>query len=656
MTGEAGLDKRAFDSDGNFISANPDSKFQERCGALFVLTDQELMYEHNSRGHPGFNKLRREHGMTTVDAGQFPKCHHCLKWNTAAAPTKKKRRKKKEEKIDSELPLSEVHGDIAYLTVGTWDKEHYFQILVDVKTRKIWIQLLRLKGDHFDAFAWWYGRMVVEKPHLRLKKLTVGGEHDTKRFRQLALDRGFKLNILSPHSGKAWIAERSIGLIRRVAMPQLDYAGASPHDVGWSARRSVSLLNDSHTAVLPLGLTRNKAWEYEHWEKASPQQLELKAKKKRTQNIFGSLCFLKIFINNKSEPAAVPCMYLHTDEGNGQHVVRFLASNRIASSRNVVFDNSIMPCKDKNYRELVAEMLDNVCEDLPPDAEGGVLDMESAQNAISAVPVCSWKPAVFPSADELTIEQVGEINKALGIAAPHEPESQEATDRRTSTREKEPSSKALENIVNDADYDASLYAATAANSDSIYPIADPKNDKEAFGGPQKQEWIKADQAEMEEIWKRNTYDLVPPSEVPAGVKVISTRFVRKIKWKADPKMNFDGDKSAPKAFVIERFKSRWVAQAWNLQKGKDFECSYSAVIATDSERIMTAIAAWYGLKISAVDLKNFFLIGNMKDAGIEVFVKQAPGFEVAGKELGFAGSIKLSTATQSHQELLNTNL
>ena len=94
------------------------------------------MYEHNSRGHPGFNKLRREHGMTTVDAGQLPKCHHCLKWNAAAAPTKKKRRKKKEEKVDSELPLSEVHGDIAYLTVGTWDKEHYFQILVDVKPEK----------------------------------------------------------------------------------------------------------------------------------------------------------------------------------------------------------------------------------------------------------------------------------------------------------------------------------------------------------------------------------------------------------------------------------------------------------------------------------------------------------------------------------------
>ena len=187
--------------------------------------------------------------------------------------------------------------------------------------------------------------------------------------------------------------------------------------------------------------------------------------------------------------------------------------------------------------------------------------------------------------------------------------------RSPSSRMREPSSKALENIANDA----TLFAINT----TIYPLADPKNDAEMLASPQRKEWIEADLAELQALRLKDTWRLVPPPT--DGSKVTGSRFVRKVKWQQNS--HYD-EAVMPKteAYAVKQFKSRLVYQGYGMEKGVDFAESYAAVVTSDAERILTCIAIWFGLWILSVDFDNFFLNGKMKEEK-PVYMKQPPRYE-----------------------------
>ena len=202
--------------------------------------------------------------MSTLPPEQLPKCKSCLKWNAKAKPTKRRKSNKSDQKNSAEAalrPLHTVHVDKGYMPVSTWDREFYFQVIVDFCTRRIWQQRLTLKSQDFEAFKWWYKQVRAEKPNCSLVKLICDNEYDKGNFRGLAKDEGFLLSPKSAYTGKAWLAERAIGLLRKVTMPQLELASASPHDWGFSMDHAEVLLNESWTTFLPSRVTREQAWQ-----------------------------------------------------------------------------------------------------------------------------------------------------------------------------------------------------------------------------------------------------------------------------------------------------------------------------------------------------------------------------------------------------------
>ena len=66
-----------------------------------------------------------------------------------------------------------------------------------------------------------------------------------------------------------------------------------------------------------------------------------------------------------------------------------------------------------------------------------------------------------------------------------------------------------------------------------------------------------------------------------------------------------------------------------MQEGIDFEDAFAPVARMESVRVLLALAAQEGWKVHHMDVKSAFLNGDLKE---EVYVRQPPGFVVAGEE------------------------
>jgi len=112
--------------------------------------------------------------------------------------------------------------------------------------------------------------------------------------------------------------------------------------------------------------------------------------------------------------------------------------------------------------------------------------------------------------------------------------------------------------------------------------------------------------------KNKTWELV---QLPAGHRPISLKWVYKLK--KDEKG------------MVTRHKARLVARGFVQQEGIDFEDAFVPVARMESVRVLLALAAQEGWMVHHMDVKSAFLNGDLKE---EVYVRQPPGFAVAGEE------------------------
>ena len=596
---------------------------------ILLLSPSELIHVHESGGHFGFNRIRAQHGMPTLPTGQLPVCRPCIKWNSKAAPIKRKKKPDQISKNQVSRVLQVVHIDKGHMPVSTWDGEFYFQVIVDFYSRKIWQQKLQTKNQDFAAFLCWFKQVRAEKPNNRIVELIADNEYDKGCFQELAKQEGFKIQPQSAHTGKAWLAERAIGLLRRVTLPQLDVASASFKDWGYSMDHAEVILNDSWTAFLPPNVTREDVWladnnTIEFWtdNKGSVSQ------QKHKYDRWGCFGALKKFTNTKAQPGTDDVMNLGFNKHvKGKHVLRILKTGRITSSINVRFNSQIMPCAEAEFREMTQFLRRKWPAESPTDMEGGAEQLEASMSSIAEN--ANWRTPIFENSDILSIDQMRKINEDLGISTPEDPP--ESLEIRQGTRDRYPSTKCVENQVNAIDSGG----FTLLTSTTIYPIANPTSEKEAMNSPQKDQWIAAKESEMQEVWKTGTYELVPR---PKGVRVIGSRFVYKIKWrKRDPfqlrqlqvERPLTTSKEELKEYIVERYKARWIAQGYGLKD--HYKNAYSFTLTNDADRVFFCCALYYLLKIFSEDFKNFFLVGPM-DKTKDTYVEQAPGYEVKGKE------------------------
>ena len=133
----------------------------------------------------------------------------------------------------------------------------------------------------------------------------------------------------------------------------------------------------------------------------------------------------------------------------------------------------------------------------------------------------------------------------------------------------------------------------------------PNTFKEAMTLPAKAHWKAASDKKAASLKKNNVYSLVPATAVPAGHKVIGSRWVYKVK----------ADKS---------YKGRVVVLGWGQVPGVDYGGTFAPVCRLQSIRMVLAIAAEFDFECWQLDYNTVFLNAKVEE---EVYVKRAPGYE-----------------------------
>ena len=133
-----------------------------------------------------------------------------------------------------------------------------------------------------------------------------------------------------------------------------------------------------------------------------------------------------------------------------------------------------------------------------------------------------------------------------------------------------------------------------------------------MNSPNKEEWIKAMENEMNSMRKYQVWELV---DLPEGRKPIGNKWVHTIKRDADGK-------------PIQT-KSRLVAKGFTQQEGIDYTETFSHVVRFTSIRIILALVAGLDLELHQMDVKTAFLNGELEE---KIYMVQPEGFIVPGSE------------------------
>jgi len=125
-------------------------------------------------------------------------------------------------------------------------------------------------------------------------------------------------------------------------------------------------------------------------------------------------------------------------------------------------------------------------------------------------------------------------------------------------------------------------------------------------------WNKAMDAEVGEIEKKNTWDLVPRKK---DKKIIGTKWVYKNKFNKESQ--------------VERNKERLVCNGHAQIEGIDFEETFALVARIDAIRIFLEIACYINVNVNKMDFKSNLLNGELE---VEVDREQLEGFQFSDDE------------------------
>ena len=120
--------------------------------------------------------------------------------------------------------------------------------------------------------------------------------------------------------------------------------------------------------------------------------------------------------------------------------------------------------------------------------------------------------------------------------------------------------------------------------------------KEALGGCERADWIEAIEAELTQIEKLNTWELV---ETPPGTNVIPCRCVFRRKRDADGN--------------ITRYKARLVAKGYKQEFGVDYHETFAPTVRPATLRILLSLGAQKNASIHQIDVKNAYLNSKLKE-------------------------------------------
>lgn len=128
---------------------------------------------------------------------------------------------------------------------------------------------------------------------------------------------------------------------------------------------------------------------------------------------------------------------------------------------------------------------------------------------------------------------------------------------------------------------------------------------EALNGPEKEQWLKAVNEEIQCFEDNNAWELV---DIPVSGTVVKCKWVLKKK--------FDSDSNV-------RYRARLVAKGFMQKKGVDYDETFSPVVRHATLRLLFALAIKLNLDITHLDVTTAFLNGDLEET---IFMQKPEGF------------------------------
>jgi len=152
------------------------------------------------------------------------------------------------------------------------------------------------------------------------------------------------------------------------------------------------------------------------------------------------------------------------------------------------------------------------------------------------------------------------------------------------------------------------------DGDEVRVIKIPRTYDEAMAGPDREKWAEACQTEIDAHMRVGTWRLLSMKQamVNSKKKVVGST------WTFDIKRNADG--------TVARYKARLCAQGFSQIENIDYINTYSNTCRHTTLRMLFAVAAAMGLRLTSCDVVTAYLYGFIED-NITILMRQPRGFE-----------------------------
>ena len=253
----------------------------------------------------------------------------------------------------------------------------------------------------------------------------------------------------------------------------------------------------------------------------------------------------------KHDPRGVACVYLGYDDHNDQYKVKEWQSGRVYYIADVVFHHDIFP-----YR-------------------------------------------ANPQYSQQWMHERDALTPRVPVSAPNLAPHSMLTGPRRSTR--------MHDFYYSEDVDIRTIPDTAAEVHFVHMFGpDPNNWSEALSSRYAEEWIAACLEEKNSFLTHTVYTLVPRN-MAKGKKIYKPRPVFKIKINPPDANNVHA--------TIYKFKYRLTIAAFakTMTQGIDFEEKRASTVRWEATLLLISMAVQHNFEISLIDIKTFFLYGDLED-------------------------------------------
>ncbi len=534
-------------------------------GVSFPAEDDSLRW-HSRLGHVGqdrMSRLAKEGLMGPLSKINLPVCEHCLAGKACRKPFGRASR--------VSHPLELVHSDICGpVNVKARHGASYFLTFIDDYSRFGYVYLISHRYEVLDCFKRFLAEVENQQERtLKTLRTDRGREYLSEQFRMLCEEKGICRQLTVPGTPQQnGVAERRNRTLLDMVRSMMAQANLPISFWGDALLTAAYILNRIPSKSVP-------STPYELWTGAKPILDYLRP--------WGSAGFVHHASHRygKLGPRASRHVFIRYPEDSkgyvmyGEHPDGGMTE---VLSRDVEFIENEFPSIGEIKKDL---QLYELQEDSPIiiGEGGGSVPLQGVAN---------------DSQESLPSGSAPMSGSALPESSPQGPSFQ----LRRSERGIVPRRR--------FEIEGDMFLCTSQDID------EPASVSEALNSPARTEWLAAMEEEMQSMAKNHVWELV---DLPSGRKSVGTKWVLKIKRKADGS--------------IDKYKARLVAKGYTQMEGVDYEETFSPVVRFASVRLILAIVAHLDLELHQMDVKTAFLNGGLDE---EIYMDQPIGFITKGQE------------------------